>query len=298
MRVVMAGSSGLIGRALCHSFEADGHSVIRLVRRAEETPGEIRWDPAAPPDSRLVDGADVAINLAGAGLGDRRWSRRYKAIMLRSRIEATNAISAMCAQAAAPPAVLISASGMRYYGVDRGDKILTEADAPDSPGFLPMVAQAWEQATIPASGGGIRVCHLRLGLVLSSRGGVLPELLRVFRLGLGGRIGSGKEFWSYVTLPDTIRAIRFLASHAEATGPFNIVTPQPIRNAEFTRALANAVDRPAILHIPPWTLRLALGGIASEVFGSLRVVPRRLLEAGFGFEHPDISSSLHAALRS
>ena len=297
MRVVISGSSGLIGTALRRSLEADGHVVIRLVRRQPSAPGELAWDPAAPPRPRLVDGADVVVNLAGAGLDERRWTARYQDIMLRSRTGAAAAVAAMAAAAATPPTVLISASGMRYYGVDRGDDVLTEASDPGSPGFLPMVAGEWEAATEPASSAGIRVCHLRLGLVLSRHGGVLPRLLPLFRMGLGAQFGTGREFWSYVSLPDAVRAVRFLAAYPGASGPYNITTPHPVRNKQFTAALAHAVGKPARLRMPVGAVRLAMGGAATEVLGSLRVVPARLTEAGFRLEHADVHSALRDALR-
>jgi uncharacterized protein len=283
LRVVIAGSSGLIGTALRRSLEADGHTVVRLMRGAP-------WDPG------LVEGADAVVNLAGAGLGDRRWSASYKEVMLRSRTGTAADLAAMAARAARPPGVLISASGMRYYGIDRGDEVLTEDSAPGPSGFLPMVAREWEAATRPAADAGVPVCHLRMGLVLSGEGGVLPKLVTPFRMGLGGRFGSGEEYWSYVSLTDTVRAIRFLIDRPGARGPYNITAPGPVRSREFTRALAAAVGRPAALRVPIWVLRAALGEVASEVFGGLRVLPGRLAESGFRFEHEDVGAVLRDAL--
>ncbi len=296
MRVVIAGSSGLIGTALRQSYADDGHTVIRLVRRPAGAPDELRWDHTAP-DPALLDGADVLINLAGAGLGDRRWSRRYRETILRTRTDTAAALARMAAAAAHPPPVFLSTSGIRYYGIDRGDELLTEASTADPTGLLPTVAWEWEQATAPASDAGVRVCHLRLGLVLSSAGGLLPRLVPLFRAGLGTRIGSGREYWSYLSLYDTVRAVRFLATAAGASGPYNVTAPDPVRNREFTRLLAAAVHRPAVLVAPRWALRIALGGIASEVFGGLRVVPERLTAAGFRFAQPDLPSTLAEALR-
>ncbi|QYN37879.1 TIGR01777 family oxidoreductase [Pseudonocardia sp. DSM 110487] len=291
MNVVIAGAGGLLGTALCRSLERDGCVVTRLVRRAPRAPGEVRW----PPTQDDLVGADLVVNLAGAGLGDRRWTPSYKKVLLDSRIETTAALAELCAEAR--PAVLISASGMRWYGVDRGDEPLTEVSAPVSRGFLPLVAQRWEAATRPAQDAGVRVCHLRMGLVLSREGGVLPQLLPWFRSGLGATIGSGREFWSQVSLDDTIRAIRFLAADPQARGPYNITAPNPARSREFATALARELDRPAMLRLPIWPLRLVMGEVAPEVLGSLRVLPDRLTRSAFTFRHPDLDSALRAALQ-
>jgi uncharacterized protein len=296
MRVVITGSSGLIGSALRHSLEADQHVVIRLVRRPPRAPAELAWDPAGVPQPRLVDGADVVVNLAGATLRARRWTTSYQDLLRQSRMAAAENVAAMAAAAAAPPAVLISASGMRYYGVDRGDEILTEASTPGSPGFLPAVARDMEAAAQAAASAGIRVCHLRLGLVLSRQGGVLPTLLPLFRAGLGAQVGSGREYWSYVSLADAVRAVRFLATHPGTSGPYNITTPHPVRSEQFTQALAAEVGKRARLRVPMGAVRLAMGSTATEVFGSLRVVPARLTEAGFHHQHPDEHTALRNAL--
>lgn len=298
MRVVITGSSGLIGSALRRSLEEDNHVVIRLVRRQPRERGECAWDPAAAAQPRLLDGADVVVNLAGATLRTRRWTPRYQDVLRRSRTVAARTVATMAAAAAGPPAVLISASGMRYYGVDRGDEILTEASGPGSSGFLPAVAREMEAATEPAVGAGIAVCHLRLGLVLSRRGGFLPALLPLFRAGLGGQFGTGQAFWSYISLADAVGAVRFLATHPGAAGPYNITSPHPVRSEQFTRALASAVNRRARLRVPLGAVSLAMGGAAAEVFGSLRVIPARLTDAGFRHQHPDLNSVLRDALLS
>lgn len=293
MKVVIAGSSGLIGTALRRSYTADGHTVIRLVRRTPAADDERRWDPAAAPDPDLLAGADVVVNLAGAGLGDRRWTRAYQEVLRRSRIDTAHTLAVMTALADPRPRVLVSASGMRYYGVDRGDVELTEAADSDPAGFLPAVTREWEQATAPAT---IPVCHLRMGLVLARDGGVLPQLLGLFRKGLGGRLGSGREFWSYAGLTDAVRAIRFIAESPGASGPYNITTPNPVRSAEFTRTLAEVVGKPAVLRVPTWAMRLAMGKVAPEVLGSLRVLPARLTEAGFRFTEPELAQVLRREL--
>jgi uncharacterized protein len=295
VRVVLAGSSGLIGTALRRSYEEAGHTVIRLVRREVREPGEVRWDPARPAPG-LVDGADVVVNLAGAGIAARRWSRGYEDVLLRSRVDTARALAALAAEARRPPGVVLSASGIRYYGIDRGDEVLTEASPPDCGGVLPTVAQAWEAATQPASDAGIRVCHLRLGLVLSRHGGLLPPLLRLFRTGVGGYFGSGREFWSYLSLVDAVRAIRFLTDDAAAAGPYNISAPDPVRNRDLMQVLARATGARVMIPLPLPAMRVVLGRISTEVFGGLRVLPARLAGAGFAFDHPDAASTVRAAL--
>jgi uncharacterized protein (TIGR01777 family) len=295
MRVVIVGSSGLIGTAVRRSFQQDGHSVLRLVRRPPQSADEVQWDPGHA-DPSLVDGADVVIGLAGAPLGDHRWNAHSREIIASSRIQTAAALAAMTAAATRPPTTLISMSGIRFYGVDRGDEVLTERSGPRSDGFLPRLTADWEAATSPATEAGVRVSHLRTGLVLSRQGGVLPQLLPYFRAGFGATLGSGRQFWSYLTLTDTVGAIRFLAEHPTAQGPYNLTTAEPVRSAGFTRALGRAVGRPTLLRVPLWALRAGMGQVAPEVLGSLRVLPERLLDAGFHFQHPDIETALNAAL--
>jgi hypothetical protein len=296
MRVVIAGATGLIGTAVRRSYELDGHDVVRLVRRASCATGEVRWDPAAPLDPAVLEGVDVVVNLAGAGIGEQRWTREYRRVILHSRTNAARTLGVAVSQAPTPPKVLISASGIRYYGVDRGEEILTESTPSTHSGFLCLVANAWEAATEPATDAGIRVCHLRLGLVLTGHGGVLPRLLPFFRRGVGASFGSGQQYWSHVSLHDTVRAIRFLAAHPRSRGPYNITAPDPVTNNQFTKALAEALDKPARLRVPGPALRLALGGVASDALGGLRVLPARLTEAGFRHHHPDVTSVLNDAL--
>lgn len=295
MRVVVAGSSGLIGTALVRSWERGGHTVIRLVRRAAGTPAERSWDPAATtPD--LLAGADVVVNLAGAPIG-RRWTARYRRLILDSRVGPAHALATMCARADHPPRVYLCASGIRFYGIDRGDEVLTEATPGYADGFLPRVAHLWEAATEPAQDAGVRVCRLRFGLVLSRSGGMLARMLPYFRTGLGARIGTGRQFWSYVSLVDAVRAVRHLAEHPGAAGPFNITAPDPVRSGQFTRELAGLLGRPAALRMPVPALRLVMGGVSEEAVGSLRVHPDRLLATGFGHAHPELGGALRSALQ-
>lgn len=268
MKVAITGSSGLIGTALRESYEGDGHTVVRLPRQV---------------DRSQVDGVDVVVNLAGAGIGARRWTRSYRDVILRSRVDTTSALVTAIGEARRPPKALLSASGVSYYG-DRGDEVLTE-DSVGGAGFLPSVVRQWEAA----AAADIPVCHLRFGLVLSAAGGVLAELLPLFRAGLGARFGSGRQFWSWICLVDAVRAIRALPG---AEGPHNITAPEPVRNNEFTRVLASALGRRAVLRVPGWSLRLALGGVAGDALDSLRVLPNRLVEAGFRFEHETVATAL------
>jgi uncharacterized protein (TIGR01777 family) len=266
VKVAITGSSGLIGTALRESYEGDGHTVVRLPRQVED-----------------VDGVDVVVNLAGAGIGARRWTASYREVILRSRVDTTTSLAAAIARARRPPKALLSASGVSYYG-DRGDEVLTESSVGGT-GFLPSVVREWESAAVAD----IPVCHLRFGLVLSAAGGVLGQLLPFFRAGLGARFGSGRQFWSWISLVDAVRAIRQLPG---AQGPYNVTAPEPVRNIEFTRALASALGRPAVLRVSGWSLRLALGGVAGDALDSMRVLPDRLVEAGFRFEHGTVAAAL------
>lgn len=298
--MVVTGSSGLIGGALTRAYRRDGHEVIRLVRRPPQNPDERRWDPSRP-DPRLVDGADAVVNLAGAPLGDRRWNARHRALIAASRIDTASAVATMAARAAAPPPVLVSMSGIRYYGVDRGEEALSESSPAGADGFLPRVTAQWEAATGPAAAAGVRVCHLRTGLVLSGSGGLLPRLLTPFRFGLGATLGSPRAYWSFLTLYDTVAAIRFLAERppgaAATQGPYNLSAPVPVRAGDFTKVLASVLGRPAWLRLPTWALRVGVGEMGPEVLGSLRVLPERLSAAGFRFRDGDIETALRAALR-
>jgi uncharacterized protein (TIGR01777 family) len=288
-KVVIAGASGLIGRALCASYRYGGHTVCRLVRREPVEPDEQRWDPARP-DPHLVDGYDILVNLAGSPLNG-RWTAARKDAIRTSRIGAAKALAGMVAEATEPPKVFLSASGIRWYGIDRGDEELTESSEPGPyEGLLPTVAQDWEKAA------GVSVVNLRFGLVLSKQGGLLPPLLTLFKAGLGCRFGTGREYWSHVSLADAVGAIRFLAKLPKAEGAYNVTAPEPARNRDFATALGRALRRPAKLSIPYSVLRPALGEVADEVFGGLKVLPQRLTEAGFGFRHPDVDTAIRAAL--
>lgn len=306
MRVAITGASGLIGSALARDLSADGVEVIRLVRRDPRTAGEVRWDPpaaaAAPPESTLpavvppaldpaaLSGVDAVVHLAGAPIAPRRWTPARKALLRASRIASTSGLVAAMTAAESGPAALLSGSAIGYYG-DTADRVTTEGD-PAGTGFLADLVRDWEAAAEPASTAGIRVVNLRTGVVLAPGGGMLASLALPFKLGLGARLGSGRQYLSWISLTDEVRAIRFLLAEAGASGPFNVTAPQPVTNKAFTRALAAALHRPALLALPAPALRLALGEVAGDLLGSARIIPARLTGAGFTFTHPDIALAL------
>jgi uncharacterized protein (TIGR01777 family) len=296
MRVVVTGSSGMIGTALTDVLEADGHEVVRLVRREPLTYDEVRWDPAAGHlDPRLLGRVDAAVHLAGAGVGVHRWTESYKRLIWRSRIDSTTVLARTLAGLPDRPRVLLSASGVDYYDDLDG----TPVDETGAPGaaFLSGLCQDWEAATAPAADAGIRVCRMRFAVVLSRRGGALGAMLPLFRLGLGGPLGGGDQYWTWVALADVLRAIGFLLARDDVVGPVNVAAPNPVTNAELTRVLGAALHRPAVLPAPAPALRLVLGEYADQVLRSRRVLPRRLLDAGFEFRYPTIETAVPAALR-
>lgn len=291
MHIAITGSSGLIGSALTVSLRGDGHTVVPIVRRPAATMHEVTWDPRSGSiDIAALQGVDAVVNLAGAGLGDRRWNRAYKEEILRSRTAATTLIARACVDAGVP--VLVSGSAIGWYG-DTGSHAVDE-NSPQGGGFLADVVAAWEQAADVAVAAGVRVTWIRTGLVASAEGGAFARMLPLFRLGLGGPLGSGAQYWSAISMRDEVRAIRFLIER-DLHGPFNLTAPTPVTNAAFTRALARAVRRPALLPVPGFALRLVLGEFAGDILGSQRVLPTRLLDAGFEFADPtveDITAAL------
>jgi uncharacterized protein len=281
VRVVISGSSGLIGGALGASLAGTGDEMIRLVRRAPASAAEIQWDPHAPGgalDPAALAGADAVVNLAGAPVAAGRWTAARKREIRDSRVlGSTGLVSALRAMDH-PPSVLLSGSAIGYYG-DTGGREVDES-APAGSGFLADVVRDWEAAAAPARDAGIRVVNLRTGIVLSPRGGVVGRLLPLFRLGLGAKVGPGTQVMSWITLTDVVRIIRFLLDHPEVEGPVNLTAPHPATNAEFTGALAAAVRHRARLGIPAAVLQLGLGEVSGELLSSARVLPSRLLEAG------------------
>ncbi len=308
MKVAVTGSSGLIGSALTASLRADGHQVVRLVRRpphavgtdgtAAGGAGEIRWDPrAADAGDPALDGIDACVHLAGAGVADHRWTRSYKAEIRASRVLATRALASVLARLSVPPKVFVCASAIGWYG-DTGGREVTE-DTPAGQGFLARVVHDWEASAAPAAEKGIRVVHLRSGLVLDKSGGVLSRLLLPARFGLLPRFGTGSQVMSWISLADEVGAIRFLLGSDGASGPYNLTAPNPVTNGELTAALHHVLHRPdfAALRVPEPLLRLALGEMSTELLTSARVLPRRLEEAGYPFRHLTVSAALAAELR-
>jgi hypothetical protein len=297
VRIAITASTGLIGGALTQNLVGDGIEVVRLVRRSSSGQGEIQWDPASPsgalsPDA--LDGFDAVVHLSGAPVASGRWTPARKQELRASRIDSTTGLIAAMLAAAEPPPVLIAASAIGWYG-DTGGRTVTET-APAGNGFLATLVRDWEAATSPATEAGIRVVNLRSGIVLSSRGGMLPRLELPFRLGLGAKIGTGGQYLSWITLTDHIRAIRFLLGQEDLSGPVNLTAPEPVTNAELTRSLAATLHRPAVLQVPAGALRLALGEVSTELLGSCRALPARLQEAGFSFQHPTIGPALAGAI--
>ncbi len=289
MKIAIAGSSGLIGTALVESLRADGHEVIRLVRRKSVATSEVTWDPANKQiDLASLSGVEVLINLAGAGVGDQRWTKKYKKLILSSRVQSTKTLAN--AALTIKPKVLINASAIGFYG-DTGSREVNEDSAPGS-GFLADVVKAWEDATAVASTAGIRVVNLRTGLVVSSQGGAWQRLLPIFKLGLGGKLGNGKQYWSFISLRDEINAIKFLIDNQNISGPVNLTAPNPVTNREVTKAMAQVLKRPALLNVPAIALKVVLGEFSQEVLGSCRVIPKKLMAAGFKFSDPDIVSAI------
>ncbi|RAJ43556.1 hypothetical protein K353_01812 [Kitasatospora sp. SolWspMP-SS2h] len=301
MRIAVTGSTGLIGSALVDSLLTDGHEVLRLVRRRSRTGPQpdgtvgVGWNPQLMQiDRPALEGVEAVVHLAGAGVGDRRWTDSYRREIRDSRVLGTETLAAALSRLEEPPRVLVSASAIGYYG-QTGDQVIDEG-SPSGSDFLAEVCQEWERAAQPAADAGIRVVHPRTGLVLDPGGGAGARLLPLFRLALGGRLGSGEQYWSLISLADEVAALRFLIDRQELSGPVNLVGPDPVTNGELTAELSRQLGRPAVFAVPEWALRAVLGEMAVEVVGSHRVVPKALLEAGFEFRDPDAGAVVAAAL--
>lgn len=293
MKIVIAGASGLVGNALVTALRAEGHDVRRLVRRAARAPDEIAWDPARGEiDRERISGVDAVVNLAGENLGAGRWTAARRERILRSRIDATRTLVAAVLGAAVKPAVFVNASAVGFYG-DRGDEVLDEQSTRGT-GFLPDVCAAWESAAERVGQVNVRTVMLRFGVILAREGGALAKMLPLFRLGLGGPLGTGRQWMSWISLDDAVGAIGLALRDDRVRGPVNVVAPAPVTNADFTRELARAVRRPAFLPAPAWALRLALGkGMADEaLLGSTRAAPRVLERVGYAFRHPTLAAAL------
>jgi hypothetical protein len=285
-RVAVTGASGLIGTALVGHLRSEGHTVQRFVRRPAIARDEISWDPkAGTVDLSALEGVDAVIHLAGAGVGDKRWTKKYKSLILNSRLLGTTAIAN--AVATVQPSVFISASAIGWYG-ETGNRAVTEADR-GGDDFLAAVCREWEGAADLA--GDVRTVKIRTGLVLDPTGGALGRMIPLFKLGLGGKLGNGKQWWSWITLHDRVRAICHLME-SNVSGPVNLTSPNPSTNQEFTAALARAMHRPALFPAPGFALKIALGGFSSEILGSKRILPDVLTNDGFSFDYPHLTSAL------
>lgn len=297
MRIAVTGSTGLVGSAVVEGLRRSGHQVLRVARGASGAgEGTIRWDPAAGAiDAAAFEGIDAVVHLAGENISSGRWNAARKAAIRDSRVKGTSLLCDALAGCAAPPATLLCASATGYYG-DRGEEMLTE-DSPPGSGFLAEVCREWEGACASAVRKGIRVVHMRTGVVLSADGGALAKMLPLFRWGLGGVLGSGRQYMSWIALDDLVGVVLHALAREELKGAVNAVAPRPVTNREFTEALARAVSRPAFLPVPAFALRLAMGEMADALLLSgARVVGRRLEESGFRFLHPEIGGALSAVL--
>ncbi|WP_327291491.1 TIGR01777 family oxidoreductase [Streptomyces sp. NBC_01198] len=297
MRIAVTGASGLIGSALTTSLGADGHDVVRLVRREPQHPGEARWDPQRRAlDPGVLAGCQAVVHLAGAGVGDRRWTDARKKELYDSRILGTATITAAVAGMDTPPEVLLCGSAIGYYG-DTGNDWVDE-DSPPGTGFLADLVRDWEAAAEPAAAAGVRTAFARTGLVVARHGGAWGRLFPLFKAGLGGRLGNGRQFWSFISLHDEIAAMRHILDTPALSGPVNLTAPEPLMNREVTAAMGRALHRPTLATVPAPALRLALGEFAGDVLGSQRVRPKRLLESRFTYAFPEVDQAIGAALRT
>ncbi|MGX1566760.1 TIGR01777 family oxidoreductase [Streptomyces sp. NPDC055506] len=296
-RIAVTGASGLIGSALVRSLTADGHEVVRLVRHEPRAADEVRWDPeGGRVDAAGLAGCHGVVNLAGAGVGDRRWTDAYKRRIRDSRVNGTAALAEAVASLDEKdrPQVFVNGSAMGYYG-ETGDRTVDES-APAGEGFLPALCVEWEGATAAAQEAGVRTVFTRTGLVVSRDGGAWGRLFPLFQAGLGGRMGDGRQYWSFIALHDEVAAIRHLIDTDGLSGPFNLTAPNPLTNREITAAMGRVLHRPTLFAVPAPVLRSVLGEMAGDVLGSARVLPTRLLESGFRFAFPEIEGAIRAAL--
>lgn len=294
MKILVTGASGLVGTALIPAVKAKGHEVLRLVRSApNKAASEINWNPEqATIDADSLEGIDAAIHLAGENIAEGRWTDEKKSRIRESRVKGTRLLSETLAQLKRKPQTLLSASATGFYG-NRGDEVLTEQSA-SGEDFLSEVCREWELATQPAAQAGIRVANLRFGVILTGKGGALKKMMTPFKLGVGGKIGSGEQYMSWVALEDAVGAILFALETESMRGPINVVAPQPVTNNEFTRTLGRALSRPTIFAVPKFAARLAFGEVADALLlSSARVEPLRLKEAGYKFQYPALEATMH-----
>ena len=297
MRILAAGSSGFLGSRLTDRLRAEGHEVVRLVRRSPRGADEVQWNPAAGQlDPAVVSGVDAVTNLAGVNIGDRRWTGGFKEALRASRVDSTGTLARTIAALPAErrPRALLNASAIGWYG-DTGDRPVEE-DAPAGEGFMADLCRVWEAATAPAERAGVRVVRLRSGLPLDRAGGFLKPQLLPYRLGIAGKFGSGRQWVAWISLADWLAAVTFLLAHEDIAGPVNVVSPAPVTNAELTKALGSALHRPTVMPVPGIALRILLGEMAIEALRSARVMPGVLNRTGFSYQHPDLAGALRAAL--
>jgi uncharacterized protein (TIGR01777 family) len=295
--VAVTGATGLVGSALCSRLAAAGCDIVRLVRQQNiGSPQDLYWDPQAGfITPQRMNGTGAVVHLAGESIASGRWTNDKKQRIRRSRVEGTRTLSTALSRLDQPPPVMVCASAVGYYG-DRGEELLDESSAPGA-GFLADVCREWEAATAPAAAAGIRVVHVRLGVVLSRNGGALQKMLTPFRFGVGGRIGSGRQYWSWIHLNDVVGAILHAIADKALSGPVNVVGPQPVTNAEFTQVLGQVLHRPAVMPMPAFAARLALGEMADELLlSSARVQPRKLQQTGYAFVFSDLAAALRHEL--
>ena len=297
MRVLISGGSGLVGSALSNSLRADGHAVSHFVRPGgSPAPGDVRWNPSrATVDVPALEGYDAIVHLSGASIADGRWTVERKAILRSSRVDSTRVLVDSLTRLKQPPRVFVCASAIGFYG-DRGDELLTETSGYGND-FLSVLCRAWESEAVRAATSGIRTVMTRFGVILATQGGALPRMLTPFKLGLGGRLGSGKQWISWVALEDVVKVLRAAIDNQSLSGPVNVVAPQPVQNDEFTRVLAGVMHRPAIFPAPAFALRLALGQMADALLlSSQRVQPEKLAKTGHNFRYETLRPALQAIL--
>ena len=292
MRIGITGASGLIGSALTTHLQQQGHETVAFVRREPRSASEISWQPGTDLDPGRLSGLDAIVHLAGAGVGDKRWTDSYKEVIRSSRVDGTQTIARAMAAADDGPRVLVSGSAIGYYG-DTGDR-LTDETGPQGDGFLAGVVRDWEAAAAPAVDAGVRVTFARTGLVVSSDGGAWQRLFPIFRAGLGGKLGSGKQYWSAISLTDEVRALTWLLNN-DVEGPVNLVGPHPVTNAEVTRVMGEVLGRPTILPVPAFALKAVLGEFAEDTLASQRIDPAVLRSNGFTWLQPDIRAMIATA---
>lgn len=297
--VLLSGASGMLGGALRRELVARRVPVLQLVRRTPAAKNEVRWDPRdaelAVVDAGALEGCDAAVHLSGASIAGRRWTAAYREELHRSRVDSTAALARALARLRRPPRTLAVASAVGVYG-NRGDEVLDETSAPGN-GFLADLCRQWEAAAQPAREAGIRVVHARFGVILTAGSGALRKMLPVFRLGLGGKLGSGNQWTSWVSLDDAVAAILFAVEKPSLSGPIDVTSPNPVTNAEFTRALARQLKRPALLPVPVWALRIAVGPMTDEaLLASTRAMPVKLISSGFQFRYSRLEEALVSAL--